>query len=279
MPDRNTVHGWVEETPDELHLRRQGAPRAVAPLGAARVAAARPARGARTSARAGAADPGARDRAGGASRGGDRAARARPASFGAYLAPAHARRSARGSTSSRSSTAWSPHLRPHGLAVELRNRGWVRTSGARADPRAGSRTATSRSSTWTRRPDDHFSIMPPIDAVTNPTDSPTCARTGATRDGYLTGKTVAERFGWQLRRRGAGGDRRACQGTGRARRRGARGVQQQPRRRRADRGAALPLATRTGAGGRGRAAQPLGAAGPLGRSSSNQTRFEARRRA
>ena len=47
IPDRSTVHGWVEVTPARLHVRREGAPGAVEALGAGRVAAARPTRAAR----------------------------------------------------------------------------------------------------------------------------------------------------------------------------------------------------------------------------------------
>jgi len=82
------------------------------------------------------------------------------------------------------------------VAVELRNRNWV------LDKR---RDATL---SWFSEhevafvcvdapPDEHFSIMPSdLDAVT--TDSLAFVRLhGRNTDGYLKGKSVAERFGWR----------------------------------------------------------------------------------
>jgi uncharacterized protein YecE (DUF72 family) len=45
-------------------------------------------------------------------------------------------------------------------------------------------------------PGDNFQIMPPIDAVTNPSIAYIRAH-GRNTQGYLTGKSVAERFGWR----------------------------------------------------------------------------------
>ena len=77
---------------------------------------------------------------------------------------------------------------------------------------------------------------------------------GRNTDGYLKGKSVAERFALALRGRRAGGDRRPCAGAGGAGGGGPRGLQQQPGRRRPYGGPALPRAAGPGAGGRGAAA-------------------------
>ena len=45
-------------------------------------------------------------------------------------------------------------------------------------------------------PADNFQIMPPIDAVTNPRIAYLRAH-GRNTKGYLTGRSVAERFAWQ----------------------------------------------------------------------------------
>ncbi len=44
-------------------------------------------------------------------------------------------------------------------------------------------------------PGDHFSIMPPVDAVTRD-DLAYMRLHGRNTEGYLNGKSVAERFGW-----------------------------------------------------------------------------------
>jgi uncharacterized protein YecE (DUF72 family) len=87
-------------------------------------------------------------------------------------------------------------LRPHRLAVELRHRGWV------AEKRRDETLA------WFSEngvafvgvdapPADNFQIMPSdVDAVTD--DAVAYLRAhGRNETGYLTGKTVAERFGWR----------------------------------------------------------------------------------
>ncbi len=108
-------------------------------------------------------------------------------------------------------------LAPHRIAVELRNRGWVageraaktftqlsdrglafvcvdgpgavRTEGARGGPERG---GPARADAGPESP----TIMPPVDAVT--CDQLAYLRAhGRNREGYLHGRTVAERFGWQ----------------------------------------------------------------------------------
>jgi uncharacterized protein YecE (DUF72 family) len=85
-------------------------------------------------------------------------------------------------------------VRPHRLAIELRNRRWV------------DEDRTSETLAWFSEqevafvcvdapPGDQTSIMPPVDAVTR--DDLAYVRIhGRNVDGYLHGKSVAERFGW-----------------------------------------------------------------------------------
>ena len=87
-------------------------------------------------------------------------------------------------------------LKPHRLAIELRHRGWV------AEKRRDETLA------WFSEngvafvcvdapPADHFQIMPSdLDAVTFDAIAYLRAH-GRNERGYLTGKTVAERFGWR----------------------------------------------------------------------------------
>ncbi len=87
-------------------------------------------------------------------------------------------------------------LSPHPVAVELRHRGWVR------DKRR------ERTFGWFSEhgiafvcvdapPGDHFSIMPSgLDAVTRD-DLAYLRLHGRNTDGYLKGRSVAERFGWR----------------------------------------------------------------------------------
>jgi uncharacterized protein YecE (DUF72 family) len=83
---------------------------------------------------------------------------------------------------------------PRRLALELRNRHWV----------AGEQL--SETLAWCSEhdvafvcvdapPGDHFSIMPGVDAVTRD-DLAYVRLHGRDTQGYLTGKSVAERFGW-----------------------------------------------------------------------------------
>jgi uncharacterized protein YecE (DUF72 family) len=82
-----------------------------------------------------------------------------------------------------------------GLAIELRNRNWV-------DDRRREATFdwfADRGVTYVTvdaPPADNFQIMPPIDAVTNPSIAYLRAH-GRNTKGYLTGRSVAERFAWQ----------------------------------------------------------------------------------
>ena len=84
-------------------------------------------------------------------------------------------------------------LEGHRLAIELRNRAWV----------TGERT--ERTLDWysdrgvafvcvDAPPGDHVPILPPLDAVTGPFSYFRCH--GRNTEGYLTGKSVEERFDW-----------------------------------------------------------------------------------
>jgi uncharacterized protein YecE (DUF72 family) len=85
-------------------------------------------------------------------------------------------------------------IAPHKLALELRNRHWVEGE------------QLSETLAWCSEhdvafvcvdapPGDHFSIMPAVDAVTRD-DLAYVRLHGRDTHGYLTGKSVAERFGW-----------------------------------------------------------------------------------
>jgi uncharacterized protein YecE (DUF72 family) len=85
-------------------------------------------------------------------------------------------------------------LAPHPVAVELRHRGWVRDKHAEAtlgwyEDRDVAFVCVDAP------PGDHVPIMPGIDAVTRK-DLAYLRLHGRNTDGYLSGKTVAERFGW-----------------------------------------------------------------------------------
>ena len=185
IPDRNTVHGWVEVTPAEFRfdvkahrsLSRHSAPAESLP-------------------------PDLRELHGTpelerplAERLVEETAPLRDAGkFGAYLLQL--------------TPAFSPRrhkldeldalveiLGPHGLAIELRNRNWVegeqreRTLDWYADREAAYVGVDAP-------PADNFQIMPSIDAVTNPRIAYLRAH-GRNTKGYLTGRSVAERFAWQ----------------------------------------------------------------------------------
>jgi uncharacterized protein YecE (DUF72 family) len=84
-------------------------------------------------------------------------------------------------------------LAPRAVAVELRNRNWM----TKEDDAAGyfaSRDATLVSVDTPRS--EHFTVMPPTDTVTNPALSYLRLH-GRNEKGYLTGKTVEERFDHQ----------------------------------------------------------------------------------
>jgi len=85
-------------------------------------------------------------------------------------------------------------IAPRRLALELRHRGWVEDE------------QLSETLAWCSEhgvafvcvdapPGDHFSIMPAVDAVTRD-DLAYFRIHGRDTHGYLTGKSVAERFGW-----------------------------------------------------------------------------------
>jgi uncharacterized protein YecE (DUF72 family) len=87
-------------------------------------------------------------------------------------------------------------LRPHRLAVELRHRGWVEDK--RRDETLAWFSERGVVFVAVDAPRaDNFQIMPSdLDAVTD--DSTAYMRAhGRNERGYLTGKTVAERFGWR----------------------------------------------------------------------------------
>jgi uncharacterized protein YecE (DUF72 family) len=86
-------------------------------------------------------------------------------------------------------------LAPHGMAIELRHRGWVREK--RRERTLG--WFADRGVTYVcvdAPPGDHIPIMPPLDAVTNDRLAYLRAH-GRNTDGYLKGRSVAERFAWR----------------------------------------------------------------------------------
>jgi uncharacterized protein YecE (DUF72 family) len=87
-------------------------------------------------------------------------------------------------------------LKPHRVALELRHRGWVRDK--RRDQTLGWFSEHEVAFVCVDAPPgDHVPIMPSeLDAVT--TDQVAYLRLhGRNTDGYLGGKSVAERFGWR----------------------------------------------------------------------------------
>jgi len=89
-------------------------------------------------------------------------------------------------------------LRPHRVAIELRHRGWV--SEKRRDETLAWFSERGVAFVCVDAPRaDHVPIMPSdLEAVT--TDSLAYLRAhGRNERGYLTGKTVAERFGWRYK--------------------------------------------------------------------------------
>jgi uncharacterized protein YecE (DUF72 family) len=86
-------------------------------------------------------------------------------------------------------------LRPHRVAVELRNRNWT------AEERLEGvlRWMEEREAAWVgvdAPRAEHFTIMPPVDAVTRP-DLAYLRMHGRNAEGYIGGRSVAERFGWR----------------------------------------------------------------------------------
>jgi uncharacterized protein YecE (DUF72 family) len=86
-------------------------------------------------------------------------------------------------------------LRSRPVAIELRHRGWV--SKDRIEKTLGWFTEHGVAFVCVDAPPgEHVPIMPPIDAATRD-DLAYMRIHGRNTDGYLSGKTVAERFGWR----------------------------------------------------------------------------------
>ncbi|HEX8075433.1 MAG TPA: DUF72 domain-containing protein [Thermoleophilaceae bacterium] len=86
-------------------------------------------------------------------------------------------------------------LAPRRVALELRHRGWV--SGDRAERTFAELSERGVAFVAVDAPREaHVPIMPPVDAVTS--DALAYMRAhGRDAEGYMHGKTVAERFGWE----------------------------------------------------------------------------------
>ncbi len=85
-------------------------------------------------------------------------------------------------------------LQPHVTAIEFRHRGWVNEK--RAEQTLAYLSEHDAAFVCVDAPPgDHVPIMPPLDAVTS--DRLAFFRAhGRNTEGYLKGRTVAERFGW-----------------------------------------------------------------------------------
>jgi uncharacterized protein YecE (DUF72 family) len=84
---------------------------------------------------------------------------------------------------------------PHPVAVELRNRSW--TKGDRLADTLGWLEAHEAAWVSVDAPrGDHFTIMPPVDAVTDPRVAYLRAH-GRNLEGYVRGRRVEERFAWR----------------------------------------------------------------------------------
>jgi uncharacterized protein YecE (DUF72 family) len=86
-------------------------------------------------------------------------------------------------------------LAPHPVAIEPRRSSWLR--GERAEQTLA--WMEEHGAVWvcTDMPDaDHLTIMPPLDAVTNPKLAYFRAH-GRNAEGYIRGRSVAERFAWR----------------------------------------------------------------------------------
>ena len=126
-------------------------------------------------------------------------------------------------------------LAPHPVAVEFRHRGWVR--GDRAEQTLSYLSEHRAAFVGVDAPqEDHIPIMPAIDAVTRD-DLAYLRLHGRNAEGYLHGQERGRALRLALLGRGARAGGRARARPGRAGGGGARAVQQQPRRRRAHRGA------------------------------------------
>jgi uncharacterized protein YecE (DUF72 family) len=85
-------------------------------------------------------------------------------------------------------------LREPGLAIELRNRNWLEGDQLEATLDWYENSGVSFVCVDSP-PGDNFQILPPIDAVTR-RDVAYLRMHGRNTEGYLKGKSVAERFGW-----------------------------------------------------------------------------------
>jgi uncharacterized protein YecE (DUF72 family) len=86
-------------------------------------------------------------------------------------------------------------LHPRLVAIELRNRLWVK--GDRAEDTLSWMSENGAAFVAVDAPrEEHIPIMPPIDAVTRD-DLAYLRAHGRNAEGYMHGKTVAERFGWR----------------------------------------------------------------------------------
>ena len=86
-------------------------------------------------------------------------------------------------------------LAPHPVAIELRRSSWVR--GKRAEETLEWVEAHGAAWVCVDVPDaDHLTVMPPLDAVTNPRLAYLRAH-GRNAEGYIRGRSVAERFAWR----------------------------------------------------------------------------------
>jgi uncharacterized protein YecE (DUF72 family) len=84
---------------------------------------------------------------------------------------------------------------PRRLAVELRHRGWV--EGERAESTLDALSEIGAVYVGVDAPqEEHVPIMPGLDAVTRD-DLAYLRAHGRNAHGYMTGKSVAERFGWR----------------------------------------------------------------------------------
>jgi uncharacterized protein YecE (DUF72 family) len=86
-------------------------------------------------------------------------------------------------------------LAPHPVAIELRRNSWMR--GKRAEETL--KWMEDHGAAWVcvDVPDvDHLTIMPPLDAVTDPRLAYLRAH-GRNAEGYIRGRSVAERFAWR----------------------------------------------------------------------------------
>jgi uncharacterized protein YecE (DUF72 family) len=197
VPDRNTVHGWVDVTPDEfvfdvkVHraLSRHAAPIESLP-------------------------PDMRDGVEAQGRGRVRltpeleralaervveetAPLAEAGKLGAYLlqlTPAFKPGSHRLEELDSLLEAFAPHR----LAIELRHRGWVREK-RRHETLAWFADRAVAFVCVDAPPGDHVPIMPSdLDAITRD-DLAYLRLHGRNTDGYLSGRSVAERFGWRYK--------------------------------------------------------------------------------